>query len=167
MGDRLTLRTSRVWPMVGLIVGASFIFLVAFVALHAVIRSYVGPSKSAAASRLELALAGSAAGLATSSAVIPAANAAAAPPDPAERPDPPRGVWAMATPPTWLATVDAAAGLGVPTAVDAPVADTLAPPAVAGLAAASALAIPPPMLAVQPAAIRVPLPRPRPPQSSR
>jgi hypothetical protein len=168
VGDRLTLRRSSVWPMVGLIVGSVVIFLVAFVALHSVIRSYVEPSKAPAPRRLELALVGSTAGLASSAAVVPAAKAAGAPPVPAARPDSLKGgVWAMATLPTWLATVDPAAGLGVPASVDAkaPIADSVARPTVVGLAAVSALAIAPMALATPEHA--VPLPRPRPPESKR
>jgi hypothetical protein len=70
----------------------------------------------------------------------------------------------MAAPPTWLATVDAAAGLGFPTEVDpaAPISDTLARPAVVGLAAVTALVVPPLHSSASVSPNDVPLPRPRP-----
>jgi hypothetical protein len=166
VGHRLTLRRGSVWPMVGFIVGTAVVLLVV-VALYPDIRSYLEPSKAPASRRLELALAGNAAGLASSAAVIPAAKAASAPPAPAARPEPMAGVWAMALPPTWLTTVDAAAGLGVPTAVEAsvPIADTLPRPSVVGLAAVSALVIAPQHFDTSALPRAVPLPRPRPPKS--
>lgn len=120
------------------------------------------PPGAPAPLRLERVLASGTAGLAPSP--ISPARAATAPP--VARLEPPRGPWAMATPPTWLTTVDPAAGLGPPASVDAgaPIADTVPRPQAVGLAAVTALVLPPQTLAAR---VSVPLPRPRPPASTR
>jgi hypothetical protein len=175
-----------------LIVGGCVVFLVGFVSLHSVLRSFAEPPKAPAPRRLGMALAGATAGLGSASTVVQTIRitpqSAAASPAPAASPSAParrqsrpepRGAWAMGAPPTWLATVDAAAGLGLPAEVDpaAPIADTIARPKVVGLAAVTALALPPRTLAQAPASdatqvaevedVPMPRARPKPPARSK
>jgi hypothetical protein len=94
----------------GLILGGVMIFSVAFLSLYSVLRTYLNMAAAPAAPRVEMALAGGTAGLAPPAPVIARANAAAVaetPPPP--QPEAPKGPWAVAAPPTWLATVDPAA----------------------------------------------------------
>lgn len=176
VSDRLTLRKSSGWPTVSLIFGGVIVLLIGLASLHIIIRSYVEPAKASAKAsatrQVDVALAGAVSGPSGSTVVqtiriTPQTTGSAPPsspivaqpasPSPAptvrEAQPEPRSGWAMATPPTWLATVDAGAGLGVPTEVgpSAPIADTIPQPKAAGLAAATALALLPRPLAEVPA----------------
>jgi hypothetical protein len=133
-------------PTTGLVIGGAVIFSVAFLSLYSVIRSHVEQPKTPV-QRIDMALAGGTAGLAPSTPVIAKANAAAAPEPPRPAPESPRGVWAMAAPPPWLASVDpGAAGVAAPFA--APRSNFELPPEDVALA-------------------DVPLPRPRPRSADR